>query len=288
MNHFSKRLLDLLAYIDEHLDADLSLELLSQRACLSAFHFHRQFAAVVGMTPKQYTRAKIFRRAAWQLAFRDKSITDIALDAGYESSEAFSRAFKDHCGQTPGEFRQQPQWQLWKDQDKHFHYLRTKQMQTTPNDFAVELIELPAIPLAALDHHGSEVQLQESIKTFIQWRRQHKLPPAASRSFNLWYQDPELHPDNFHLRLAAEIKPDYQEDLAPLKKMEIPAGLYARIIYIGPETGLRTPTRYLYEQWLMSTQYELRDFPLFFERIRGFPDVPEHQAETHIYLPLAV
>ncbi len=288
MNHFSKRLLNLLHYIDEHLDTNLSLEQLSQVACLSTFHFHRQFAAVVGMTPKHYTRAKIFRRAAWQLAFRDMSITEIALEAGYESSEAFSRAFKDYSGQAPGECRQQPRWQFWKEQDVHFHQLRAKQMQNLSHDYAVELIELPVITLAALDHHGSEMQLQDTIKTYIQWRRQHKLPPATSRSFNFWYQDPELHPDNFHLRLAAEIKPDYEQDLTPLKRMEIPAGLYARIIYVGPESGLRTPTRYLYEQWLMSTQHELRDFPLFFERIRGFPDVPEHQAETHIYLPLAV
>jgi AraC family transcriptional regulator len=43
---------------------------------------------------------------------------------------------------------------------------------------------------------------------------------------------------------------------------------------------------YLYAEWLPNSGEELRDYPLYFQRIRFFPDVPEHEAVTDIFLPL--
>ncbi|MFQ2470452.1 GyrI-like domain-containing protein [Aeromonas caviae] len=86
-------------------DPDLSIEALASRACLSLYHFHRVFTAVVGEAPGEMCRRLRMQRAAWQLCYTDASVTVIALGAGLGSSQAFAKAFRRHYGCTPGAFR---------------------------------------------------------------------------------------------------------------------------------------------------------------------------------------
>ena len=82
-------------YIARHLDEPLSLETLSAIAHSSPYHFHRQFSAYTGIPLYRYIQWLRLRRACWRLAFnpRDKVI-DIALDAGFQNAESFSRLTK--------------------------------------------------------------------------------------------------------------------------------------------------------------------------------------------------
>jgi AraC family transcriptional regulator len=100
-----KRVLPVLAYAASHLDEDLSLGTLAGRVGLSAFHLHRVFSAAAGETPKQFTlRLRLGRAAAMLLTMRD-SVLDIALSCGFQSHEAFCRAFRKHFGMTPSAYR---------------------------------------------------------------------------------------------------------------------------------------------------------------------------------------
>lgn len=86
-------------YIDRHLDETLNVENLSQVACLSKFHFHRQFSALYGIGVGAYIKLVRLKRASYQLAFRDnQKIVEIAFMAGFESPEAFSRTFTQMMG----------------------------------------------------------------------------------------------------------------------------------------------------------------------------------------------
>jgi len=55
---------------------------------------------------------------------------------------------------------------------------------------------------------------------------------------------------------------------------------------IGESENLEAPALFLYREWLPASGEELRDFPLFCQRITFFPDVPEHQTVTDLFLPL--
>ena len=92
--------------IERDLDAELSLPALADHACLSAFHFHRLFTAVVGEAPAEYVRRLRLERAAHELSTTDRGVADIATEAGYGSQSAFTRAFGDRFGCAPGEFRE--------------------------------------------------------------------------------------------------------------------------------------------------------------------------------------
>jgi AraC family transcriptional regulator len=100
-----KQIQPVVAYAAQHLDEDVSLDALAELAGLSKFHLHRLFLAAAGETPKQFTlRLRLARAAAMLLATRD-SVLDIALACGFQSHEAFSRAFRHALGIAPSAYR---------------------------------------------------------------------------------------------------------------------------------------------------------------------------------------
>src|ERR1700741_1741107 len=106
-----RRVLD---HIDRHLDDDLDLDTLSSVAAYSKYHFHRQFTATFGLSVYRYVQLARMKRASYRLGYRKaQSVTDIAMDAGYEAPDAFARAFREWFGQSPSSFRKSPDWESW-------------------------------------------------------------------------------------------------------------------------------------------------------------------------------
>src|SRR5450631_1758678 len=94
LGDYKRRMLQVLVYIQQHLDEPLPLDELARVACFSSFHFHRVFKGMVGEPVKEYVRRLRLERAAQRLKLSPGSVIDIAFDAGYLSHEAFTRSFK--------------------------------------------------------------------------------------------------------------------------------------------------------------------------------------------------
>lgn len=111
MDHYA-RLQNAVNYIEDNLDHPINLSDVSKAAFSSLSYFHRVFYFMTGLTVKEYIRKRRLSKAAYQLHCTDDSITDIAFKAGYESLEAFTRAFKKHFATGPREFRKTNQEHL--------------------------------------------------------------------------------------------------------------------------------------------------------------------------------
>lgn len=100
------RFVDVLAVtLDDH-SADG--EELASRLHLSRFHFDRLVSATAGEPPATLRRRVLLERAAYRLITTEDDVLRIALDAGYSSHEAFTRAFRRAFGQAPSRWRRQP------------------------------------------------------------------------------------------------------------------------------------------------------------------------------------
>jgi AraC family transcriptional regulator len=282
------RLHRVLRYIDEHLEDELGLATLSGVAAVSKFHFHRQFTALAGVGVHRYVQLRRLKRASHRLAFRSAdTIITIALDSGYDGPEAFARAFKRSTGQTPSEFRQRPDWAMWHDAYRPIREVRRRHLAMSRTTNAVEIVEFRDTRVAALEHRGDPALIEDSVRRFIAFRRRADLPPTRSATFNVWYDDPDATPaEEFRLDLCAATDCDIGANDAGIVMKTIPAGRCAVLRHVGSDDSIADAVIYLYAEWLPNSGEELRDYPLYFQRIRFFPDVPEHEAVTDIFLPL--
>lgn len=92
-----------------HLDtcdlSEVSVKSAAQEAGLSLHHFIRLFHERYAKSPHTYLRERRHRVALLMLGNFELSVTEIALDVGFESTSAFGRWFKKTVGKTPSEFR---------------------------------------------------------------------------------------------------------------------------------------------------------------------------------------
>ncbi|WDD97471.1 AraC family transcriptional regulator [Thalassomonas actiniarum] len=286
--HYRQRLQQTLSYIGSHLQDELTVDSLSRQANLSKYHFHRLFSLTFGITPADYIRLQRLKRASYQLAYRSEiRILDIALENGYQSAEAFSRAFKTSFGQSPSSFRKLPQWQPWFDKYRALTLLREQIMKQKPGEIAVNTVFFAKRQVAVLEHRGAPELLGHSIAKFISWRKANNLPPKVSETFNLVYDDPHAcEGQDFRFDLCAGVTGEVEENAAGVKLKEIPEGRCAVFRHIGPDENLRAGIEYLYGPWLEQSGEQLRDFPLFFQRVSFFPEVAEQEMITDVFLPL--
>jgi len=101
---WTQRLNAALDYLEAS-DAEPDLEHAASLANCSLFHFLRMFEVVTGLTAGDYSRRRRLSRAAIELAAGSEKVIDLALRYGYESPEAFARAFKRMFGLSPTEAR---------------------------------------------------------------------------------------------------------------------------------------------------------------------------------------
>lgn len=275
-----------LDYIDRHLHEDLTVARLSDVAAFSKYHFLRQFSDLFGVGVYKYVQFRRLKRASYQLAFRDDlPVTEIALDSGYDNLESFTRSFKKSAGQTPSDFRRQPQWTPWHDTHEPLAALRTRYMQPKTDTRDVRLMDFPETLVAALEHRGDPNRIGDSIRSFIAWRKQHHLHPSRHATFNIFYDDPyQVAPEDYRIDLCVAVDRDIPGD--GIVHKIIPAGRCALLRHIGSDDHLHASIAYLYSEWLPQSGEEPRDFPLFAQRVTFFPDVPEHEAVVDVFLPL--
>jgi AraC family transcriptional regulator len=93
--------------IESHFGGEVSLDELSALAGISRYHFAHVFARATGQSAMRYMRGRRLSEAARVLANGGPDILSVALDFGYGSHEAFTRAFRDQFGLTPESVRAQ-------------------------------------------------------------------------------------------------------------------------------------------------------------------------------------
>lgn len=124
----------------------LTGEEIAARLHLSRFHLDRIVSAAAGEPPSTLRRRVLLERSAYRLATSHRTVLDVAVEAGYGSNEAFTRAFRRAYGATPRAWRQHPgAVRLEADNDVHFHPPGSIRLpanrKVTPMDLISRMVE---------------------------------------------------------------------------------------------------------------------------------------------------
>lgn len=286
-DHSNARMQRVLNYIDRHLEDDLSLAKLSAVAALSKYHFHRQFRASVGLSVHRYVQLARMKRAGQMLAFKDRaSVTETALDVGYDAPDAFARVFRQRFGQLPSTFRDTPDWEIWFARLWPFTNARSKLMKAVYSLDDVNIVDVPDTLVAVLQHRGNPAFVGETLQKFVAWRRVVGLSAASSATYNVFHSDSDITPhDEFRLDICAATDRKIEPNEQGMEAGIIPASRCAVLRVIGAE-NVEPAIEFLYRDWLPQSGEEPRDIPLYCQRVSFVPIVPEYEAITDIFLPL--
>jgi AraC family transcriptional regulator len=267
----------------------MTVEQLSEVACFSRFHFHRQFSQFCGVSVSRYITLMRLKRASYRLVQQSPDkIIDIALDAGFENPESFSRAFKHTFGLTPSEFRKAPVWMDW---HKHFQF-PGMETQKRMEKMDVKIIEVEPIPVAVLEHHGDPMRVSNSVATFIEWRKASGLSDYTTQgTYGVPYNDPLVTPgEEFRFDICGELNPQAQGKVPANSQgvisKTLPGGRCAVVRHVGSYDRISETVYNLYRQWLPQSGEELRDFPVYFRYLQLDQELPEYAQQTDILLPL--
>ncbi len=94
-----------LELIETRMEAELDIHEIARAVCSSPFHFQRMFYMVTGVTVGEYVRKRKLTLAAQELASTEIKVIDVALKYGYDSPEAFAKAFRKIHGISPSAAR---------------------------------------------------------------------------------------------------------------------------------------------------------------------------------------
>jgi AraC family transcriptional regulator len=176
-DHFSSFVAVLADALDDH---DAGAEELAARLYLSRFHLDRIVSSVAGEPPAAFRRRVLLERAAYRLATTGRSVLDVAVEAGYGSHEAFTRAFTKAYGVAPTAWRTRPtRMRIEAPSDVHFHPPGSLRLpankKVTSMDLLTKMVEhhiwLVGEMVDRADRLGAE-QLDQPIELSVDEERQ--------------------------------------------------------------------------------------------------------------------
>lgn len=267
---YARRLRRVLAHIDDHLSDPLALKDLADVAHFSPYHFHRLFAAWMGETVGDYLRRRRLERAAQRLR-NDPAVPvlNAALDVGFGSGEAFSRAFKAHFGHAPSAWRtlrktdqgcsnsdQAVDGPAFDDEG----VFPTFSQEPTMN---VEVKELPPARIATLRYtgpYGAPIG-QFWAERVVPWARAMRL--KSGWRYGIGYDDPSITPPS-ECRYDAGIEvPEDFVATGDTRIQQLPGGLYAVARFHGSAIEIERAWPWMLREWLPDSGYQMDDRPCF-------------------------
>ena len=159
--------------IRHHDNEALTLDILSRKLGYSEFHVSRKFKEISGMQFKDYLRLRRLAFALKEVRDENRSFIDIALDYGFSSHEAFTRAFKAAYSVTPGEYRKNPRPLVLRTKinlfDRYFLGIGEIGMIKSTDEIKIYFVTIPA-------HKFLHIKNYESIGYWDFWQRQSEIP----------------------------------------------------------------------------------------------------------------
>jgi AraC family transcriptional regulator len=277
------------------LDDALDLQALAAGASLSPFHFHRVFKGMLGETPLELMRRLRMERAAWRLIESSSTpVTEIAFEAGFETHEAFTRAFRACFSTTPSGFRQRqyPRIELAATCGVHFNpdgrVPEFIARDSGGRQMDVDITERPELRVGTIRHIGPYNQIPVAFQRLgMVAGRGGLLGHPAATMLAVYYDDPETTPQEELRSDAGVVIAENARLPEGLVEQRIPGGKYARTVHVGPYEQLGDAWARLMGEWLPASGYRIGPGVTYEVYLNDPSRVAKEELRTELYVPIA-
>jgi len=242
-------------FIESHGAEDLALDDIAVVAEVSRYHLSRAFGLATGYSVMQYLRGRRLTAAASQLAAGAPDILAVALDAGYGSHEAFTRAFRDQFGLTPEAVRAQGCVHTLKLIE------RIPMNETVLPDIEPVRFEDGKVLLLA----GLSERCGDQMNAPAQWQRfvphlGHIPGQTGSCTYGVLHNQDDA--GNLEYMCGVEVT-DFSRVPAELSRLRVPEQRYAVFWHSGHISTIRQTWMTIFNKWLPESGYKATGGPEF-------------------------
>jgi AraC family transcriptional regulator len=257
---YVRRIDRVLDHLRRNLDRPVSLDELAEVACFSKFHFHRIFSAVSGETVNECTNRLRIEKAARLLRLSRRTLTDIALECGFSSPAAFSRAFRLAYDTTPSQFRKTGEIRnskIRKELSTGQDYVLPMSAEEKRAAFPVRIVDLPERQIAYIRvTNAFEMdRVVDAIATVIDWARGQGIY-ADGTLFGMTMDDPDVTPAHLYRYEVCLASTAPFECAEGMSRLTLPAMRYAVTSVSGDLRMVATAWDYLIREWLINSDWE--------------------------------
>lgn len=277
---YVKRILKVMIYIEENIDEDLTLERLSKIACYSPFHFHRIFQTIAGETVQGYVKRLRMQTAAGRLRYTEQSVTDIALDASFETPSAFTKAFKQFMGSSPRNYRS---------------------LYTAVNTMTQKIKELPMIKPDQIEKCLPDLHLLfvrrcgnytqspgMAWQAMMEFINENSLDRSKIRYFGISHDDPQVTNAGKLRYDAAILTPEAGKEKGEVGRQTLKGGKYAIFTHQGSYDRLEDVFNRIFLKWLPDSKETFDELRVVFCEYFNMECVKTDPTKlmTKLYIPL--
>lgn len=289
---YRERMLRVLVHIQRHLDEALCLEDLARVAHFSPHHFHRIFRGMVGETVMEHIRRLRLARAASRLKHGDLPVTRIAFEAGYETHEAFTRAFRAMFDESPSGFRKLHQPLPLRASPSGVHFAPDADLsQFTPRErgdrpMEVKVEKIEPLRVAFMRHTGPYEACGETWGRLCAWAGPRGLFGPRTVVMGVSYDDPEVTPpDKIRYDCCLSIDDSFKAE-GDVGVQTVGGREYAVTIHRGPYERLAETYAAICGQWAPTSGRELSSEPCLEFYLNDPNSTPPEELQTRVCVPL--
>lgn len=265
-----------LSHIDAHLDEEHILDKLSQKAHLSKFHFHRIMKAHLNESLGTYINRIRMETAIKLIRYSKQPIKEIGYNIGYKTPTAFNKAFKKLYNTTPLNFRKQNV------------LIPEQEVEIAPKQFDLLVTEriFPSTHVIYQQSRGAigGKETSDSWDNFFQKAHKAGLINFETKFYGINWDDPEITVTS-KIRYDACISVN-ASSVDSFSVRTIARGKHLCFLYQGDYQRLSEVYDYIFREWIIKKDIELREVPVFEHYINNKSLVNKDDLLTEIYVPI--
>jgi len=270
-------------YLEDNMEHEINYDEVAREACSSTFHFQRMFHMITGLTVADYIRKRRLTLAAQELAMNSKlRVIEVALKYGYDSPEAFTKAFKKAHGITPREAKE-PGVML-----KAFPRISFHLSLKGDKDMDYRIIEKEAFKVIGkavrmTTKDGENLKQIPKLWDEVNQDGTNERICALSDKNEVFGICMDMEHDEEHFTYMIAVEDTKNSKNTEFTTREIPAATWAIFTSIGPmPTAIQKVWERIFSEWFPSTGYEHAEGPELEVYPDGNPSSEDYKCEVWV------